>query len=98
MNSWSNYQLSNKKGCYEQKSRSFCERPVPRASDKYQGLADGADLKINSRCQLFFKLNSYGFICHVKVVLIEVRYIETFLQKQKQRKILEIKKKQLIII
>lgn len=42
------YQLSDDEGNDKQKARSFTERPTAGASDKYQGLADGADLKIQS--------------------------------------------------
>lgn len=42
------YQLSDDEGNDKQKARSFTERPTTGASDKYQGLADGADLKIQS--------------------------------------------------
>lgn len=42
------YQLSDDEGNDKQKAGSFTERPTAGASDKYQGLADGADLKIQS--------------------------------------------------
>ncbi|KAJ9556605.1 LOW QUALITY PROTEIN: hypothetical protein OSB04_011219 [Centaurea solstitialis] len=64
---------------YKQKPGPFSERPTPGSSHEDQGLADGADLKINGRCHhrgrplTGKKLVSYA--SQKKTTVIRARYV-----------------------